>query len=108
MASKLEIHWDKAKLNKEIGKSEEVNREITSHTNRLGMAANSACAGFRSERVLDYKKKEWVGGTPAHYDFNVERNGSDRWPIGLVYPANYAAWKDLLENNTLLKVIGNG
>lgn len=108
MADKLEIHWSKAKLNKEIGRSEEVSKGITSHTNRLGMTANSFCAGFRSERVLDYKTKEHVGGTPARYDFNVERNGTDRWPIGLVYPANYAAWKDLLENNTLLKVIGNG
>ena len=108
MASTLEIHWSKAKLNKEIGRSEEVSKGIAFHTQRLGMSANAACAGFRSERVLDYKTKEWVGGTPAEYDFNVECNGTDKWPIGLVWPANYAAWKDLLENNTLLKVIGNG
>lgn len=108
MADKLEIHWSKAKLNKEIGRSAEVTKGITDHTNRFGMAANSMCAGFRSERVFDYKEKKRVGGTPAHYDFNIERNGTDRWPIGLVYPANYAAWKDLLKNNTLLKVVSRG
>ena len=107
MAS-LEIHWNKAKLNKEIGKSEEVYEGIAEATNRFGSAANAMCSGFRSERVLDYKKKEWVGGTQAHYDYNIERNGSDKWPIGLVWPANYAAWKDLLKNDTLLKVVGNG
>ena len=106
MADRLEIHWNKAQLNREIGKSEEVNSQITRHTARMGMAANDAGAGFKSERVLDYKKKEWVGGTQAHYGYNVERNGSDRWPVGLVYTANYAAMKDNLLHNTLLKVVG--
>lgn len=108
MADKLEIHWNKAQLNKEIGKSDEVYKGISSATNRFGAAAQAMSAGFRTERFYDRSEGKLKGNTPAEYDFNVERNGSDRWPVGLVWPANYAAWKDLLENNTLTKVVGSG
>lgn len=104
MASSMTIHWNKAQLNKEIGRSDEVYKGISSATNRFGSSANAMGASFYTNKSYDGTK----GPTQAHYDYNVERNGSDRWPVGLVWPANYAAWKDLLKNDTLLKVVGNG
>lgn len=105
MADKLEIHWSKAQLNREIGKSEEVYAGISQNTARFGAAANAMGADFRTAKFYDRSEGKTKGGTVARYDFNVERNGSDRWPIGLVWPANYAAWKDIMKNNTLLKVV---
>ena len=105
MASSMTIHWNKAQLNKEIGRSDEVYKGISSATNRFGAAAQAMSAGFHTGTYYDRKTKTRKGPSQAEYDYNVERNGSDRWPVGLVWPANYAAWKDLQENNTLLKAV---
>lgn len=66
--------------------------------------ANALCAGYMTGVFHDHATGETRGPTQAEYDGNVQyrRNGY----IGIVYTANYAAQKDNLENNTLLKAKG--
>lgn len=108
MADKLEIKWNTAALNRAVGESAEVRAAITKATAKCASTANANAASFRTGRYYDREEGRLKGDTQARYAYDVESNGPDRWPVGLVYPANYAAMKENYLNNTLLKAVGNG
>lgn len=85
---------------------------------RIAGKANALAAGYKSgiwhdtgstkppghgewhDRGKTYPTK---GGTPAQYEFDVEKRKSAQ--VGIVYTANYAAQKENMQHNTLLKSI---
>ena len=77
---------------------------IKQHTDAIIDNANALCAGYKSGVFHDRETGTTKGPTQAVYDGNVERRKTAY--IGIVYTANYAAQKDNLENNTLLKAKG--
>ena len=60
--------------------------------------ANSMAAGFRTKRWMG------KGGTQAVYG-SKEAEARGRTSVALVYTANYAAQKENMQHNTLLKSI---
>ena len=108
MADKLEISWNMSALNKAVGESAEVRAGIDRLTKRCELNANANAAGFKTGRYYDRAEGRLKGETTAKYTYDIESNGPDKWPVGLVYPANYAAMMDNYKNNTLLKAVGNG
>lgn len=97
------VTWDKQALGRALAQDSGVYEAVQTATQKAAARANSLGSGFRTQVVhIDGKK---VGGTQARYESNVKRQGSVGVPVGIVHPANYAAYKDLLKNNTLAKVL---
>jgi hypothetical protein len=63
--------------------------------------ANALSAGFKTGRYHPNHKSPGVGGTQPSYRSNTRRNPTV--PTAIVYTANYAAQKDNMQHNTLLK-----
>ena len=105
MADKLDIHWDKQGLEKAVGESQEIESDITLMTNQRIAQANSIGAATKTGYFYDRSVGKRKGGTVARYVGDVEKTGKNKWPIGIVHPANYAAMLDDFENNTLVKVM---
>lgn len=103
MADKLEIHWDKAALGRAVGLSDETLEGITQATNRIAANAQSMSAGFRTKKWHDHATGETKGDTPTNYVGDVQTLSNAH--VGIVYTGNYSAYKDNLENNTLLKSV---
>lgn len=67
--------------------------------------ANASSAGFRTGIYHRNHRSPGVGNTQPRYAGDVIRMDG-YWPVGIVHPANYAAMRDNMENNTLVKVAG--
>lgn len=106
MADTTRITWDKRALGHVIGTAPETRDAITQATRRIEAGASSMSAGYTSSEYRDRKTGEKRGPTPAKYSSDVKQH-SHAW-VGIVYTANYAAQKDNMENNTLMKAVGNG
>ena len=104
MADTMTIKWNKKALGHAIGTAPETLQAVTSATERLAANAQAMGGGFRTAKWRDPKTGEWKGDTPAEYRGDV-RSYSDAH-VGIVYTANYAAQKDNMLNNTLLKAVG--
>ena len=65
--------------------------------------ANALAAGYRTGRFYDRSEGVLKGDTQAEYKTNTKKMG--RSQVALVYTANYAAQKENMEHNTLLKSI---
>lgn len=66
--------------------------------------ANSMASGFKTQKWTDPKTKERKGDTRASYRAK-EAKEFGRTSVALVYTANYAAQKENMKHNTLLKSI---
>lgn len=102
----LDIHWDKQALGRAAALSEDTLKGITEATNRIASNAQSMSAGFRTKIWHDPETGETKGDTPTNYVGNVQTLSNAH--VGIIYTGNYSAYKDNLENNTLLKAVGNG
>lgn len=102
--ARLDVRWDMAAIGHVIGRSEESVAAVTEATERIFASASAMGAGFRTGLYHRGHRSPAVGDTPAEYGMDV-RTFPDS-VVGLVYNANYAAKRDALENNTLLKSIG--
>lgn len=80
-----------------------VGAEVSRIAQQTAARANALGAGFKTERVTDWKTKQEVGGTAPVYGSDAQKR--DTW-VGIVYTDNYAARKDCLLHNTLLKARG--
>ena len=95
------IKWNYQALGRAIAtNSKGVIQSVTSQTESN---ANGLGSGFKTGIWHDPKTHERKGGTSPIYSSNVEVHGIV--PVGLVYTGNYAAAKDNMENNTLLKAV---
>ena len=85
-------------------------QELGGRASAMASRANALSSGFRTQVVTDYATGERVGGTQPEYGSDTYetyfRKGRARTPVGTVFTDNYAARKDNLENNTLLKARG--
>lgn len=97
------ITWDRRALGRALAQDAGVYEAVGAATSKACARANSLGAGFRTQVV--HINGEKVGGTAAVYESDVKRFGAVGVPVGIVHPANYAAYKDTLENNTLAKVL---
>lgn len=94
----MDSEWkiDNQKLWRMACKSDGMYQLIRKTTDRVASNANSLGSGFKTER---YKGK---GGTSPKYMADTQRPRGIV-PVGMVYTANYAAMKDNMKHNTLLK-----
>lgn len=102
--AKTSVKWDMAALGRCIGRAPEVVQAVTRATDSIKLGANAMSAGFRTG--IDHREGgETVGNTQPVYDSDVRQfSGS---VVGIVHTGNYAAMRDNLENNTLLKAVGH-
>lgn len=98
------VEWNFDALQRAAGKDDEVEAALAQATSSIVSAANAMGSGFRTGRYHRDHMSPAVGDTQAAYDGNVEDHGKGN--VGIVYTANYAAQKDNLQNNTLLKARG--
>lgn len=103
MADTMTIKWNRQALGRAIGTAPETLQAVTSATERLAANAQAMGGGFRTAKWRDPSTGEVKGDTPAEYRGSVRSFNNAH--VGIVYTANYAAQKDNLLNNTLLKVI---
>lgn len=104
--AKLVVEIDDRKLHDAIQNADGLKGVLQGYVDSAKGSANSMSSGFRTERTVNFETGEHVGGTQPVYDGNVKKKG--RTMVGLVYTANYAAQKDNMLNNTLLKSLGGG
>lgn len=102
MADKITIKWDGRALGRTVGLSPEVGQRIKEICAKGESKANSMTT-YRSGKWHDHETGETKGDTKARYGSDVMRGRYSY--VGIVYTANYAAWKDNLKNNTLLKAM---
>lgn len=77
-------------------KTDNMYQLIRKNADQTASKANSMGASFRTQK---YKGK---GGTSPRYVANTQRPRGIV-PVGMVYTGNYAAMKDNMKHNTLLK-----
>ena len=85
-------------------RSEDTYELIRRETDERASRANALSAGFKTELYHRDHKSPAVGGTSPRYAAHTGRpRGSV--PVGIVYTGNYAAQKENMLHNTLLKCI---
>ena len=106
MADTVRFTWDRRALGHAIGTAPETREEVTAVTRRIESSARNMSYGYASGVWRNFETGEKRGPTPAQYSYDVKQY-SHAW-VGIVYTANYAAQKDNMENNTLIKAVGRG
>ncbi|MBR3326767.1 MAG: hypothetical protein IKG22_05530 [Atopobiaceae bacterium] len=102
MAS-VEIDIDEEKLYMAVQDAEGTESALNEAVNAITSRANALSSGFRTGRYYDREAHELKGDTQPSYKGDVRRMGKTE--VGIVYTANYAAMKDNMEHNTLLKSV---
>ena len=77
---------------------------VVAETSAVLSRANQMGSAFRTGIYHRNHKSPGVGNTQARYASDVRDFGG--MPVGIVHPANYAAMRDMYENNTLVKAVG--
>ena len=96
--------WYKDKLKDACRNAEGLVPVLKSESQKIAGKANSLSSGFRTQEVTRWETGERVGGTKPQYGYDAKKGR--KGPVGIVYTNNYAARKDNLENQTLLKARG--
>lgn len=102
------IHISEDKLRQACTQDAEgLEQEVGKASKAIAQRANSLSSGFRTKEVTRWETGERVGGTKPEYGSDTRaRAKRAKGPVGIVYTNNYAARKDNMENNTLLKARG--
>ena len=98
-----EIRIDREKFWRLACRSEGTYALVDDKTQETAAKANSLGSSYRTGKYHRDHKSPAVGGTQPSYGSNTQRRGSSRMPVGIVYTGNYAAQKDNMLHNTLLK-----
>lgn len=98
----VEFHIDKEKLWRLACKSDGAYLLVRSATDKVASNANSIGSGYKTAKYHRDHKSPAVGGTSPKYVANTSRP-KGVVPVGIVYTSNYAAMKDNMLHNTLLK-----
>lgn len=98
----VEFHIDKEKVWRLVCKSEGTYQIVRGKTDSTAAKANALGAGYRTAKYHRDHMSPAVGGTAPKYAANTGRPRGIV-PVGIVYTANYAAQKDNMLHNTLLK-----
>lgn len=97
----LHMTIDRAKLKQLALGSDGTAAIVASVTSKVAANANSMGAAYRTGYYHRDHKSPAVGGTQPSYAGDVRKYGYK--PVGIVHPKNYAAMKDNMLHNTLLK-----
>lgn len=102
--AECEFHIDKNKLWRCICRSDATYKLVRDAADARRDTANALSSGFRTGYYHRDHKSPAVGGTQPAY---MAKTGRPRGivPVGIVYTANYAAQKDNMLHNTLLKAL---
>ena len=84
-------------------KSDGLYQMVRQETDKRASRANSLSSGFKTDKYHRDHKSPAVGGTSPEYKPHTRRNPDV--PVGIVYTGNYAAKKENMLHNTLLKCI---
>ena len=103
MAESIRGVIDMDAVRKAIAEGEGTSGAIKRAVDEIARRANSMSSGYRTGFYHRKHMSPAVGGTQPKYKGNVKKRG--KWPVGIVYTANYAAQKENMEHNTLLKSI---
>lgn len=98
----VEFHIDKEKLWRLACRSDGAYQLVRNAADQVASNANALSAGFRTGKYHRDHKSPGVGGTQPRYQSNTGRPRGIV-PVGIAYTANYAAKKDNMQHNTLLK-----
>ena len=104
----VEIRIDQRKLKKLALESDGAYQMVMQKRDQVDAMANSLGAGYRTGYYHRDHKSPAVGGTQPKYGGSTRRfRTSDgvNAPVGIVHPLNYAAMKDNMLHNTLLKAL---
>ena len=101
MGSKVDFKINEDKLWRMICRSNATYQVIRSTGDAVAARANAIGSGYRTQKYYKDHKAPPVGGTQPVYSSKIRRNPTV--PTSLVYTANYAAQKDNMLHNTLLK-----
>lgn len=106
-ASFASVHIYQDELEKACISAKGLEDELGAAARGMASRANALSSGFRTQVVRNWETGERMGGTQPEYGSDTYttyfRKGRARTPVGTVFTDNYAARKDNLENNTLLK-----
>ena len=97
----VDFKIDDGKLWGLVSKGQGTHSLVSQVTAKAASNANALGAGFRTGLYYRDHKAPPVGNTQPRYDSNVQKRKGG--PVGIVYTANYAAAKDNMLHNTLLK-----
>lgn len=67
--------------------------------------ANALGSSFKTGKYHPDHTSPGVGGTTPIYDYSKAKNANRYGSVATVHPKNYAAMKDNMVNNTLLKAM---
>lgn len=98
----VQIRFNDANLGK-LCAAPAAREEVEASTGRIASEANAMSATFRSGLYHRDHKSPAVGNTQPSYGAKVL--GGGHTSVGVVYTANYAAMKDNMMHNTLLKAV---
>lgn len=100
--AECEFHIDKNKLWRCICREDATYQLVRNAADARRDTANALSSGFRTGIYHDHETGEKKGNTQPRY---MAKTGRPRGivPTGIVYTANYAAQKDNMLHNTLLK-----
>lgn len=90
---------------KKLKKMPVVKGALTKEATEICATANNMAAGFKSGRFYDRTEKKIKGETPARYGMKKAKEVEDG-SVAIVFTANYAAQKENMLHNTLLKAKG--
>lgn len=85
-------------------RSEQMYQLIRQETDKRASRANSLSSGYKTGKYHKDHKSPAVGGTSPRYVAHTDRPKGPV-PVGIVYTGNYAAQKENMLHNTLLKCI---
>jgi hypothetical protein len=97
------VHFtiDRKKLEQLAFNSDGAYQLVSEATQSTARKANTLGAGYRTPKWHDHKTGETKGGKKPNYIPSPKR--TKKGARGIVYTGNYAAMKDNIEHNTLLK-----
>lgn len=99
----VEFHIDRAKLEKLAFNSESTAKLVNDVASQMASRANALGAGYRTPKWHDHVTGETKGGKQPEYESTPKK--TRKGARAVVHPANYAAMKDNMEHNTLLKAL---
>lgn len=100
----IEFKVDEQRLWSLVCSSEGTYQAVRDATDAVAARANRLSSGYRTARYRRDHESPAVGGTRPEYGSNTARPRGVV-PTGIVHPRNYAAMKDNVLHNTLLKAL---
>ena len=84
----------------------QVKAALTKEASAISEQANALGSSFKTAKYHPDHTSPGVGGTTPKYGYEKAKDANRYGLVATVHPKNYAAMKDNMVNNTLLKAMG--